>query len=449
MRVVVSRLSLLLTALFLGGMLAQAVLLPSRAQTANPPSLETVFKQSNLSEIVPQIEQNWESQYEEYFRKSFPDTSITVEIIANKLSEIGAQTQTKPALVYVVPLENKLELVLLTPGKPPIHKRVTEASHTRLLKQVKEYTNAVTNPSLTNTKTYLEPSQQLYKWIVTPIEPDLRSQNIDTLIFCLGKGLRTLPLAALHDGQQFLAEKYSISRIPAFKLTEIIYTDLKTAQILAMGASEFKDQQPLPAVPVEITAIAEKIGRGRSFLNQEFTQQNLRSQRQQQPFKIIHLATHADFQPGNPNNSYIQFWDNKVTLDKLGQLNLNSPPVDLLVLSACRTAIGDENAELGFAGLAVQAGVKSAIASLWYVSDEGTLALMTEFYRQLQTAPIKAAALKQAQIEMLKGRIRIQNGQLQGKDWSILLPEAIAKIQNQNLSHPYYWAAFTVVGSPW
>ena len=120
-----------------------------------------------------------------------------------------------------------------------------------------------------------------------------------------------------------------------------------------------------------------------------------------------------------------------------------------MVLSACTTAVGDEKAELGFAGLAVQAGVKSALASLWYVSDTGTLALMSEFYQQLKTTSTKAQALQQTQIQMLKGNIRLQRGELLSSRGELTLPPEIAAQENYNLSHPYYWAAFTLIGSPW
>lgn len=456
MKSVASSVSMLLAVLYLAPSIGSKAFEPKSnyqpvvlAQAVNPSPLETTFEQPNLTRTVPIIEQTWEKQFEDYFRRSFPDRSITVKDIADTLKRLANQTKTKAALVYVVPLEQQLELVLIMPGKPPIHKRVEAANRKALLAQAKEFSITVKNPTLEDASSYLPPAQQLYQWIIAPLEPDLRSQEIDTLIFCVGAGLRSLPLAAFHDGQKFLIEKYSIARIPAFKLTDTIYADLRNSQVLAMGASEFKEQNPLPAVPVELSAIAQTIWGGKLFLNQEFTPENLRSQRQQQPFKIIHLATHADFLPGNPSNSYIQFWDNKLTLDRLGQLGLNNPPVELLVLSACKTAIGNEEAELGFAGLAVQAGVKSAVASLWYVSDEGTLALMTEFYHHLQTAPIKAQALQKAQIEMITGQVRIENGQLQSPNGRIPLPPEVAKLQNENLSHPYYWAAFTVVGSPW
>jgi CHAT domain-containing protein len=210
----------------------------------------------------------------------------------------------------------------------------------------------------------------------------------------MDKDLRSIPLAALHSGQEFLVEKYSISLMPSLSLTDSHYRDIKDSQVMAMGVSQFTDQKPLPAVPVELSVITEQLWKGKSFLNQAFTLENLRLQRQQQRFGIVHLATHAEFEPGAADNSYLQLWDTKLRLKQLQQLDWGEPPVDLLVLSACRTAIGNEQAELGFAGLAVQAGVKSALASLWYVSDEGTLALMSEFYQQLRIAPIKSEALR-------------------------------------------------------
>lgn len=123
----------------------------------------------------------------------------------------------------------------------------------------------------------------------------------------------------------------------------------------------------------------------------------------------------------------------------------------MLVLSACSTALGDKDAERGFAGLAVQSGVKSALASLWNVSDNATLALMVEFYQQLRIAPIKAEALRQAQIAMLRGEVRLEAGKLRGSTLrgGVSLPQNLAILENQNFSHPYYWAAFTMIGNPW
>jgi CHAT domain-containing protein len=130
---------------------------------------------------------------------------------------------------------------------------------------------------------------------------------------------------------------------------------------------------------------------------------------------IIHLATHADFNRETPVTPTFSYGDTQLKMNQLRQMRWNQPPqVELLVLSACRTAVGDVDAELGFGGLAVQAGVKSALASLWSVSDGGTLALMSEFYRQLSQpdVTIKAEALRRAQIAMLRGQLRLEEGQL-------------------------------------
>jgi CHAT domain-containing protein len=257
----------------------------------------------------------------------------------------------------------------------------------------------------------------------------------------------------LHDGQHFLIEKYRFSLIPNFTLADTSYTSLANNQLVAMGVSEFPlGQEPLPAVPIEILTITEKLWSGKSFLNQEATMNNLKAQRQQ-PFQIIHLATHAKFQPGSPRNSYIQLWDEKLLLDNLTDLKWSDlPRVELLVLSACETALGDKDAEMGFAGLAVKAGVKSAVASLWKSGDASTLRLMTNFYQQLRESPIKAEALRQAQIAMLHGQVPRENDQLRKAELKEEVPqpsEQEVNIRDESLSHPAYWAAFTVIGSPW
>ncbi|MGC1392786.1 MAG: CHAT domain-containing protein, partial [Coleofasciculaceae cyanobacterium] len=217
---------------------------------------------------------------------------------------------------------------------------------------------------------------------------------------------------------------------------------------LAMGASEFPDNRPLPAVPVELANITET-WQGKSFLNQEFTLDNLKLQRQQTKFRIIHLATHAEFLPGQATNSYIELSEGKLAPMQLRSLEWTKPPVDLLVLSACRTAIGDEQVELGFAGVALQAGVKSVIASLWDVNDEGTLGLMTEFYRQLKSAPIKAEALRKAQLAMINNQVRLKDGKLVTTAGTSNLPVQLTRIGDRDFSHPYYWSAFAMVGNPW
>jgi filamentous hemagglutinin family protein len=350
-----------------------------------------------------------------------------------------------------IPNDNdQLELILVTADGRSVRKLIAGATRGRVSEVARRFIREVGTARSVRTTRYLAPAQQLYRWLIAPMEAELQTKKISNIAFIAETGLRFIPFAALHDGKQFLVEKYSIGLMPSFSLTDHRIVNLKGAKVLAMGASEFTDQTPLPAVPTELSVIANNLWTGDQFLNEKFTLENLKAQRQQQPYRIIHLATHGEFQSGKIGNSYIQLWDTKLRMDQIRQLGWSNPPVDLLVLSACRTAIGDEQAELGFAGFAVQSGVKTALASLWSVSDEGTLALMTEFYQQLQTAPIKAEAIRRAQIAMLKGEVKIQQGQLQdSRGVTVVLPPALARIRERDLSHPYYWAAFTLIGSPW
>ncbi|HEY9651345.1 MAG TPA: CHAT domain-containing protein, partial [Coleofasciculaceae cyanobacterium] len=404
---------------------------------------------------------NFTSQFEKYSGinasgKSKPDSC---QILAN----IAQDTGVKPALIYVsfVPQSiaspgtsqlinrnsDQLELLVITDQEPPIRKRIPGATREQVIKVAQQFSGQVTN--FRRPRAYLDSSKQLYQWIVAPLEADLQAREIQNLVFLMDTGLRAIPIAALNDGKQFIIERYSIGLMPSISLTDTRYKDIKTSKVLAMGAATFTEQMPLPAVPLEVSTITDKLWQGKSFLNNAFTLENLKQQRQKQPFGIIHLATHGQFQAGDPSNSYIQLWNSKLRLNQLRQLGWNNPPVELLVLSACRTALGDEEAELGFAGLSVLAGVKSAMASLWTVSDQGTLGLMTTFYEQLKTAPIKAEALREAQLAMLKGQVRIEGGKLHTPNADIPLPPDIAESGNRTLEHPYYWSAFTMIGNPW
>ncbi|HEY9672850.1 MAG TPA: CHAT domain-containing protein [Waterburya sp.] len=409
-------------------------------------NLQNLLAQGNLNQAVSQIDETFEEELEKYLGEKLPHEQVTVEGIRTVLKTINSETKTQPAIIYALSTPQQLELVLVRPDGPPIYKVVPEANAAALKKTLDKFRSSVTNP--TRPQAYLESAQQLYHWLIAPLESHLDALGIDTLIFCMDAGLRTIPMAALHDGKQFLVEKYSIGSIPTVSLTNSRYKTLKNAEILGMGASKFQQLQPLPAVPVELEMVTQELRHGKSFLNQEFTLNNLKSQRQ----PIIHLATHANFPEKHARNAYIQLWDTQLKINQLRQMGWHQlPQVELLTLSACRTAVDDTDAELGFAGLAVQAGVKSALASLWSVNDGGTLALMSEFYHQLSQPDVttKAEALRRAQLSLLRGESRLENGELRvsGLHDSTPVPPELPK--KQDFSHPYYWAAFTMIGSPW
>ncbi|NJK52860.1 MAG: CHAT domain-containing protein [Leptolyngbyaceae cyanobacterium SU_3_3] len=418
--------------------------------------------------FVGEIEDSLTNSFEDYLGEQDVKTETLPEA-RDTLSKVEQTTGVKPALVYALfvptrlsasetkqsnqPAESahklgttlqkdsdELELFMVTSTGNPIRKRIPGATRANVLRLAQQFQREVSDSRKTQTTSYLAPAQALYQMLMAPIDAELQARKINNLVFITDSGLRSLPLAALHDGKGFLVERFSIGMMPSLSLTDTRLGNVKNSQILAMGASKFTQQEPLPAVPQEINSISN-LWKGKTFINESFTLANLKSQRQQQPFGIIHLATHAEFRSGALSNSYIQLSDTQLRLDQIRQLGWSNPPVELLVLSACRTALGDQEAELGFAGLAVKAGVKSAMASLWAVSDQGTLFLMTDFYQQLKTAPMKAEALRRAQLSLLYGQATKDSPQKSSEPGE----ETIAK----SLSHPYYWASFTMVGSPW
>ncbi|MGB3534988.1 MAG: CHAT domain-containing protein [Microcoleaceae cyanobacterium] len=409
-------------------------------------SNETAFQGQNIDLTLLQLEQSRTKEFEEFFEIEV--AARDRETVQKILQQVETETDEKYGIVYVVSRENQLEIILLPASGSPIRRSVTEANQEQFLSTVRQLQINLIRSRSRNRELYKAAAKQLYEWLITPIETDLEQLGITTMLFSFDAGFRSLPMGALWDGQQFLAEKYNYSLIPSSSLINTEHSNLNNAKILVMGASTFEEQNPLPAVPIEIDTILQ-LWQGQSFLNEAFTLENLKNQRQESDFSIVHLATHADFQSGTSDNSYIQLWDQKLSLTQLPLLNWGNPPVELLVLSACRTAIGNREAELGFAGLALQSGVKSAIASLWYVNDQGTLALMSQFYADLKQTSIKAAALRQAQLEMIRGNIRIENNQLITNEQTITLPPEFTELANEDLSHPYYWAGFTVIGTPW
>ena len=362
---------------------------------------------------------------------------------------VGQSRTPVPKLTY------ELQVLMVTSqGVVPLQ-TIQGATRSNLFKTIRQFEQKL---SLKNDeKDYLPQAKQLYQWIIAPIEQQLKEQNIKNLTFILDNGLRTLPIAALYNEKtnKYVIEDYSVGLMPSLSLTDLTprpRRDILNTKVLAMGAETFTDQQPLPAVPIELSEISQKILTGSMFLNQDFTVDNLKNSLASQEYNIVHLATHGEFRPGDRSNSYIYFDDQKLNLEQFSKLGLDNPKIDLLVLSACRTAFGDKDAELGFAGLAIKTGARTVLGSLWYVSDEATLALMTMFYQNLKTTPMKSESLRQAQLALLKGSIAIQNNELiLDNNLKIKLSPELAKFfkTNKDLRNPYYWSAFTLIGNPW
>ena len=404
-----------------------------------------------VEEAVTFIDQLFEAEFEQHVGENLTDRTITPENLRETLKGIEAQTGRRAVIIYALALPEQLQLTLVLPEGPPRLKTVAAARSAVLNRQLKLFRQTL---HAVEGEDYLPSAQQLYDWLIRPLEADLEKLEIDTLIFAMDAGLRLLPLAALHDGEQFLVERYSLGTIPSVSLTDTGYQSVKQTRVLAMGASEFPHSHhtPLPNVPLELRAVAQEVWQGESFLNGQFTLNALRQRRRQQPFGVVHLATHGAFSVPSGQRPYLQFWDRPVTLDGLRTAQwYGSPGGELLVLSACETAGGEADNELGFAGLAVRAGVKSALASLWTVNDAGTLVLMREFYHHLgeEKVKIKAEALRRAQLAMLRGQTGLENGRLVGTGGAVPLPPGSLHEGVLRFSHPYYWSGFALVGSPW
>lgn len=412
---------------------AQAILRRIEQATGVKPALIYVLFQ-------PQTEQDSKSQQDETAKQPKPIWEFHSQGLEQRRQQVQS-TQQQAQDNY------QIELVMVTSSGTPIRRQIKGATREQVLKNAQEFQAAITN--IQRSPPYLPLAQKLYKWLLEPLEKDLQAQKITNLSFLMDAGLRSLPIAALHDGQGFIVERYSVGLMPSLSLTDTRYADVRNQQVLAMGADRFPDQKPLPAASVELSLIVSQLWSGKSFLNENFTVEKLKQARALQTFGIVHFSTHANFQPGNINKSYIEFWYSKLLISQLQQLKLSQPPVELLVLSACRTALGNPEAELGFAGLAVLAGVKSAMGSLWSVNDESTMGLMTSFYEKLKETPIKAEALRQAQVAMLKGQVRLEKGRLVTASKSFPLPPELAQIGDKEFAHPYYWSGFTIVGNPW
>lgn len=428
--------------------------------------LTAVPLKAEASSAIADLESEFSAQYASYFGWAEVPEAVSLAEIQETLSTVQQQlalagTQQVPALVFVAfgpPPEAeasrtgldtyRLELILVTATGQPLYQQIPAASRRQVLDTAERLRRQVTDVNLVGTETYLAPAQQLYQWLIAPLAPQLEALGVTNLGFVMDAGLRSLPIAALHSGAAFLVEDYSLGLIPSMSLIDRAYVNIQTADLLIGGASQFATQSPLLAAPLEISAI-QTLWQGSALVEQDFTRAQLAAQRQQQPYQIIHLATHGEFLRGDAANAYLQFFDDRLRLSQLAELGWRNPRVELVTLSACETAIGNREAELGFAGFAVGSGAKSALASLWKVSDEATAGLMIEFYQQLQRSPIKAEALRQAQLALLGGQVHSEANQLVWSGGSQPLPPLLQHEGRQDFSHPFFWAPFTLVGSPW
>ena len=387
----------------------------------------------------------------------------SVEELQTVLEQVEAQQlAAKPAVLQVrftaKPGQSQgeadafLDLTLVS-AKVPVEARrveVTRQHFAGLLKALyrqlsRQEALAVDNPS--------SPSRQLHALLVQPLQQSLETQGIQTLLIAADQGLQAVPFAALSDGQAFFGDRYAFGLTPSLALTPLAPAPARPQGQLALGASQFEGLAPLPLVPQELERI-DAVTSADLYLNSDFSPKTLLDGAADQRYSRVHVATHADFRPGGPARSVLHTGTGPMSMAQFAELRRerSDVPLDLVVLSACRTLLGDKDSELGFAGLALQAGARSAIGTLWYVDDVVTSAFFVQFYRLLDQGMPKAAALQRTRQLFSSGQVTLAGNEVMGADGLPLLNDLSASQRRRmaaGVGNPFFWAGIELIGSPW
>ncbi len=367
--------------------------------------------QANLQQARDVMEALQLAELDNFFQDACLDTNPVA------LEEIDTQA----AVIYPIILPDRLEVILSIPNQPLTH-YATLLTQAEVEATLKTLYSALSPGYPRNER--LQVSQEVYNWLIQPAEAAMASQDIKTLVFVPDGFLRNLPMAALYDGEQYVLEQYRIVFSPGLQLFPQGLSQ-EELRLLAAGLTEARQGfNPLPGVDEEIAQVSQQVN-SKVLFNETFTFGTFKELINNESFPIVHLATHGQFS-SNPEETFLLTWSDRISIEdfdlifqkrRLGLLQ----PIELLVMSACQTAAGDNRATLGLAGFALRSGAKSTIASLWSVSDESTSIMMREFYHQLTDLKVsKAEALRQAQLSLLEKPL---------------------------YQHPYFWASFVLIGN--
>jgi CHAT domain-containing protein len=360
--------------------------------------------------------------------------SLQVAELENYLRQGCLDTYTVPldkidrsaTIVYPIILPNRIATIAAIPGQPLRYysRSISEAEVDNIVKGLR---NKLDNYEFyaPQERAFQKQSQQVYDLIIAPLANDLNKSNSKTLVFVLDGVLRNIPMSMLYDGKKYLVESYNLTLAPGLQLVPPPNIDRQQYRAWLGGVSQSRQGfQPLAGVKQELDAISNLIP-SQKLLDADFSQSQVTTQLGSDSSTIVHLATHGEFS-SDPEQTFILTWDDRLSLNSLNRLLQNrniraDKTIDLLVLSACETASGDNRATLGLAGVAIQARTRSTLASLWKVNDNATQILMADFYRNLVIKKLsKAESLKLAQQSLLR---------------------------NPQYRSPYYWAAFVLVGN--
>ncbi|BAZ00817.1 hypothetical protein NIES37_48130 [Tolypothrix tenuis PCC 7101] len=342
------------------------------------------------------------------------------------LDQVVDKDNPNAAILYPIILPQEIQVIVKIPQKPLQHysTQIPQAEVNKVLVELRR--NLVSPTALNAVKTQ---GKQVYDWLIKPIESQLPENKVNTLVFVLDGALRNLPMASLYDGKQYLIEKYAIALSVGLQLLNPKPLEKQQLRALTAGLTEpppsFPNFSPLPAIKSEVGLIAKAGVSTTNLLDAEFTQKALAKEVNQVPFNILHLATHGQFS-SRAEDTFILAADGAINVKQFDNLlrtrdETKPEPVELLVLSACQTAAGDNRAALGLAGAAIRAGARSTVASLWQIDDQSTAIFVGDFYQQLQSKKVtKAQALRHAQLQLL---------------------------QHSSYKAPSYWSAYVLIGN--
>ncbi|HEY9602366.1 MAG TPA: tetratricopeptide repeat protein [Allocoleopsis sp.] len=426
------------------------------------------FSQLNdqLDVLTREYNQTVETLIQEVRTRIAQDPNI---LDPTKLAKVKEIVDAKPGTVLIYPFVQQNKISLLWASTGGVFKSIeVPVGQRQLGETVLKFRQLLQNPNsdLTQVKAT---GKQLYDWLIKPIESELKSNRIQNLVFSLDRVTRYIPMSALFDGETYLVENYAVSTVLSADLTMMsdrLPPGTENTTVVALGLSNaVAGFNPLPNVPAELDAIVRKqpsdktgIYPGIEFLNQAFDFRALRDNLVGR--KILHIATHGQFVPGRPEESFIVLGTGEhLTIPQIQTLQYLGN-IHLVVLSACETALGGPDSDgieiSGISSYFLNGGAKAVMASLWLVNDRSTSQLMRDFYRHLAqgtaTVPIaKAEALRQAQLSLLRG-----SASTSGNTESRSSIQAEARQTSQatstpnaasGFSHPYYWAPFILIGN--
>lgn len=352
----------------------------------------------------------------------FREACLSNQFVA--LDKVVDRDNPNTAIFYPIILDNHLEIIIKLPNQTLMHKasKVNRQQVEQVITKIRE---TIVEPDA-NQK-FKAASQQLYNWLIKPVETELKNSKVNTLVFIPDGLLRNIPMSALYDGREYLVQKYSVVISPGLQLFTPKPLGQKKLNALLGGLSQPPKNEkfaPLPNVKVELKLIQESGVSTTTLLDKNFTSTTLGKTINAQAFRVVHLATHGQFS-SKAKDTFILAADGRINVSELDSLlksreQKRTEPIELLVLSACETAAGDNRAALGLAGVALRAGARSTLASLWQIGDNSTALFIGEFYRQLVTGKTTAEALRFAQLKLLE------------------VPE---------YNRPMYWAPYVIVGN--